>query len=515
MLKKIVVIFAALFCTLGISAQDGTVNFAVSKNAGVLNPHLYSPNEMFAQDMLYESLVCYENNGTVQPCLAKSWTISSDGTSYRFVLRDDVVFSNGEQFNAAAAKADFDAVLQNRKRHEWLELANILIGCKVLGPYEIELTIKNAYEPTLRELSLIRPFRFIAPSAMINGSTKDGIKAPIGTGPYKLTDTKQGISDTFEANERYWNKKPSIKKIVAKVIPEPNTKVIALKTGQVDLIYGEAQIPLDSFNSLKKEFNSMISEPLFTLVLALNSTKFPTDDVAVRKALNMAVSKDLIVKKIFFDTGKRADFLFNRSLENTDIAGNPYEFNIKKANELLDKAGYKTGKNKIRYKDGKKLEITLVYIGSEASHKAIGEVLRSDFAKIGIELTLKADESTIFYKKQKTGDFGAIFNSTWGAPYDPQALMSSMRLPSHADYQAQLGLSDKAEIDEKIGKILSSLDPAERRKLTHEVLTRLHEEAVYIPIIYDTNKVLWSNKLTGVKTHIIKQRVPFAEMRLR
>ncbi|WP_038175161.1 ABC transporter substrate-binding protein, partial [Treponema pedis] len=78
--------------------------------------------------------------------------------------------------------------------------------------------------PTLRELSLIRPFRFIAPSAMMNGSTKDGIKAPIGTGPWKLVDTKQGISDTFEVNEKYWGKKPSIKKVVAKIIPEPNTK---------------------------------------------------------------------------------------------------------------------------------------------------------------------------------------------------------------------------------------------------------------------------------------------------
>ncbi|AGT45024.1 nickel ABC transporter substrate-binding protein [Treponema pedis] len=514
MVKKVLALFLALI-PLSLFAEKGTLNFAVSKNVGVLNPHLYSPNEMFAQDMVYESLVEFSDDGKILPWLAKSWSIGKDGTVYRFVLRDDVVFSNGEKFDAKAAKANFDALLENRSRHAWLELANILENCKIVGKYEIELTIKNAYEPTLRELSLIRPFRFIAPSAMMNGSTKDGIKAPIGTGPWKLVDTKQGISDTFEVNEKYWGKKPSIKKVVAKIIPEPNTKVIALKTGEVDLIYGGGQIPLDSFNELKKEFNSAVSKPLLTLVVALNSTRFPTNDKTVRKALNMAVAKDLMVEKIFFNTSKRADFLFDKTLENTDISAQAYEFDIKKANDMLEKAGYKMGKDKIRYKDGKKLEITLIYIGNNAVYKSIGEVLRANFAKIGVALELKADESTIFYKKQKTGDFGAIFNETWGAPYDPQAFLASMRLPSHADYQAQLGLSDKKQIDEKIGRMLVSLDPKERRELTHELLTAFHEEAVYIPLLYETNKAVWNKRLDGVNMHIIKNRVPFAEMSLR
>ena len=157
-------------------------------------------------------------------------------------------------------------------------------------------------------------------------------------------------------------------------------------------------------------------------------------DVAVRKALNLSVSKELIAEKIFYNTAKKADFLFDSSVENASISANAYEFDIKKANEIFDAAGYVRGKDGVRVKEGKPLAIELVYIGSNAAHKAIGEVLRSNFAKVGVALNLKADESTIFYKKQKTGDFGAIFNFIWGAPYDPQAFLASMRLPLHADY---------------------------------------------------------------------------------
>ncbi len=77
-----------------------------------------------------------------------------------------------------------------------------------------------------------------------------------------------------------------------------------------------------------------------------------------------------------------------------------------------------------------------------------------------------------------------IFNRTWGAPYDPHAFLSSMRVPSHADYQAQRGLPDKALIDKEISEVLTTGDEAQRRKLYHDVLTRLHQDAVYLPISY-------------------------------
>lgn len=487
-------------------AKD-TLNFAVSKNVGPLNPHLYSPNEMFAQNMVYEGLVDYDKSGVI-PKLASSWEILDDGITYVFHLRKDVLFSNGEKFDANAVKMNFDAIMNNQKRHSWLELSNIIKSYEAKDDFTFVLHINHAYEPTLRELALVRPFRFIAPSAMIDNNTKDGIKEPIGTGAYILKDSKLGVYDRFEANKKHYAFKPKYDEIFAKVIPDPNTKVIALKTGEVDLIYGNGQITLDSFNDLKKEYPTIISEPLFTTSLALNSAKFPTSNLSVRKALNIILDKDEINKKVFYETQKKADFLFSPNLSGANLNVKAYEFDIKKANEILEKDGWILNKD-IRYKDDKPLNLELVYIGSDAAQKAIAEILQANAKKIGANIELIAQESTIFYKRQKNGTFNLIFNNTWGAPYDPVAFLASMRFPSHADFAAQSGLVNKAEIDAKITEILSTLDENLKNILIKEVLTTLHDEAIYIPISYVTDQIVYEKNVGGVSSDIVKYNIKF------
>lgn len=91
-----------------------------------LNPHLYA-GEMYAQEMLYETLVNITENG-YEGCLAESWDISEDGKTYTFHIRDGVKFSDGEVCDANAIKANFDAIIENKDRHTWLEMMNLLVG---------------------------------------------------------------------------------------------------------------------------------------------------------------------------------------------------------------------------------------------------------------------------------------------------------------------------------------------------------------------------------------------------
>lgn len=503
-MNRFLKLFLILVAVANLSYAKDTLNFAVSKNVGPLNPHGYSPNEMFAQNMVYEGLVDYTENGVI-PKLANSWDISDDGKVYTFDLRKDALFSNGEKFDANAVKLNFDAIMENKQRHSWLELVNVIENYEVKDDYTFVLYLNHAYEPTLRELSLARPFRFIAPSAMLDGKTDD-IKKPIGTGPYKLIDTKLGVYDKFEANEKHYAIKPKFKYIVAKVIPDSNTKVIALKTGDVDLIYGNGQITLDSFNALKKDFPTIISEPMLTTALALNSNKFPTSDKSVRVALNMIANKDEISKSIFYSTQKPADFLFNPSLISLNLT--PYSFSFEKAAKILEDDGWIL-KDSIRTKDGKKLAMDLVYIGSNASQKSIAEIIQANAKQIGIEINLVANETTMFYKRQKNGSFNMIFNDTWGAPYDPIAFIASMRAPSHGDYQAQLGLKNKADIDSKITKLLGTLDEEAKDSLTKEILSIFHNEAIYLPISYVTDIIVFNENLGGVSADIVTYNIKF------
>ncbi|MFU0855008.1 nickel ABC transporter, nickel/metallophore periplasmic binding protein, partial [Kluyvera cryocrescens] len=113
------------------------------------------------------------------------------------------------------------------------------------------------------------------------------------------------------------------------------------------------------------------------------------------------------------------------------------------------------------------------------------------------------------YARQRDGRFGMIFNRTWGAPYDPHAFMSSMRVPSHADFQAQQGLADKSIIDKEISDVLETRDARQRQALYRDILTRLHNDAVYLPISYISMMVVAKPELGTIPYAPIASDIPF------
>ena len=112
----------------------------------------------------------------------------------------------------------------------------------------------------------------------------------------------------------------------------------------------------------------------------------------------------------------------------------------------------------------------------------------------------------------KAGHFDMVFNICWGTPYDPQSSLAAMRQPVYGDFAAQQGLADKAEIDEAITEILVSTDETKRQELYTFVLTRLHEDAVYIPLTYECNKAIYTSDLKGVGFTQTQYEVPFGQM---
>lgn len=506
---------AALLGAMPVHAAS-VLNFSWPLNVGPLNPHLYSPNQMFAQNMVYEPLLKYRADGTVGSWLAESWQASDDGRSYHFKLRQDVTFSNGEPFDADAVVANFKAVLANRERHAWLELANQIVDVVADDEYDVTLTLKDPYYPVLQELALPRPFRFIAPSQFVDGGTMNGIKQPIGTGPWILRETRLGEEDVFVRNDRYWGAKPFYEQITVKVIPDPNSRAVAFETGQIDLIYGtDGPISPDTYERFRAmgTYLAELSSPLETRVLALNTNRGVTRDLAVRLAINHAVNKDLIIDTVLYGTQKRADTLFAPNVPYADVGLKPYEFDPHQASELLDRDGWVLPDGgKVRMKDGMPLQIDLSFVGTDAVAKSIAEIIQADLRKVGIDVALIGEEESSVYARQRDGRFGMIFNRTWGAPYDPHAFVSSMRVPSHADYQAQLGLLDKAEIDAKISQTLIETDQEKRRNLYRDILTRLHEEAVYLPLTYVTAIAVGKKDLGSIPFGAMSSEIPFEKL---
>lgn len=495
-----------------VNGSDQELVFVNYRDIRDLNPHLYA-GEMYAQSILYDTLVSITEDG-YEGCLAESWTISEDGKIYTFKIRDGVTFSDGTVCDANAILANFNAIIENKDRHTWLEMMNLLVGVSAPDDHTFVIELSEAYYPMLTELGCIRPFAMISPNCMINGSTKDGVSGYIGTGPYVLTDFETDQYAVFERNENYWGEKPEIERITVKVIPDNQARIMALESGEIDLIFGKNMLDADAISQYvdSDKFEVALSDPTSTRHIVLNTTNEILSDTAVRQALQHATNRTAISEGIFYGLEQPADTLYAATVPYCDVELTPYEYSTETASSMLDEAGWIMGSSGIREKGGKKLELDLLYNSDSVTEKTISEYLQSEYLKLGISLNIHGEEEQSYRDNMKAGNFDMVFNICWGMPYDPQSSLAAMRAPVYGDFAAQQGLADKKEIDQAITDILTTTDEEERQELYRFVLTRLHEDAVYIPLTFECNKALYTKNLQGVHFGTDQYDVPFSDM---
>ncbi len=494
--------------------EDDELVYASTKDIRDINPHLYG-GEMAAQNMVFESLVVNTEKG-IQPALAQSWDISKDGKTYTFHLRENVTFSDGEPFNAKAVKMNMDAVVKNIEKNAWLNLVSEIKSTKAVDEHTFVLTLKEPYYPTLEELGLTRPFRFISPKSFIDGTTSKGVKGYAGTGPYVLKEHKKNQYAIFEVNNHYWGKKPKISTVKWKVMPDHQTNLLALQKGEVDLLFGADgdMIDGDSFQALKEagQYGVTVSPPVGSRSIVINSNQPITQDPKVREAFQYAIQKEMITEGILNGTEQVAHTLLAPSVPYADIPLKQKTYQKKKAEALLDEAGWKLKEDGYRYQKDKPLSVTIYYNSDNAGERTISESIQQDFKQVGIKLDIRGEEKQAFLDRQKTGKFDLMYSLSWGLPYDPQTYVSSFRVASHADYQAQLGLKKKKWLDETITKVLVEPDEQKRKQMYQDILTYIHDENVYIPISYSVTKAVYNKRLKGVGFHVSQYEIPFDRM---
>lgn len=518
---KILQILCVPLILLSVQTYAKTLTLVVSRNIGVMNPQGYAFNEMFAQNMIYEGLVKIDSNGNIIPSLATSWEIKESGKVYVFHLRKNVRFSNGEILDAAAAKKNFDSILTNKIRHSWSNLALLIQNVQIINDSSLQITLSKPYAPTLSELSLIRPYRFIAPS-MIPDDLNLVIhnpKEPIGTGPYRLTKTELGKGDTFEKNPYYWDKERYqgiyFDTIQTKIIIEPNAKLIALKTAQADMIYGSDEIPIEIFKKISqtKEFATYLSPPIATTTLVLNPKNEILSSLTMRQALAYGIDKQTLIQAVYGEFQQSADYLFAPNIPYCDVRAdfNPLAFSPQKAKKLIESLGY-TLQSGFYNKNGKTITLELIYIGNNPAQKAMAEILQQQLKNIGIFLKLTPYEQSIFRNHQAKGSFDISFNETWGMPYEPFIMLNSMRYAGHIDYIVQKFLQSptKDEIDKDIQAVIA-LPESSIQKSLNNLLLKLYQTHIYIPLTYQRNKAITRKNLRGVHLDMHTFEIPLWE----
>ena len=273
--------------------------------------------------------------------LAESWSASEDGMSYSFVLRNGITFHNGEPVTADDVKFSFERYHGAAKGPLHERVASV----EVTDPRHITFRLKNPWPDFLTFYVATTGAGWIVPKKYIEQVGDDGFKkAPIGAGPYKFVSFNPGVELVLEANEHYWRKVPSIKRLVLRVIPEEATRLAALKRGEVDIAYsirGELAEQLRQTPGLQLQ-PTVIQSPFWLYFPEQWDAKSPWHDLRVRQAARLALDLKTINQALTLGFSHVHGSLIP---DNFEFFWKPPEtpYDPEKARSLLAEAGFPNG----------------------------------------------------------------------------------------------------------------------------------------------------------------------------
>jgi len=339
-------------------------------SVGRMDPHTYRPNEFFANNWVYESLVSYGVGGVIEPALASSWTAADKlggGQEYRFMLRQGVTFHDGSAWNCAAAKLNFDHVLAKPLTtgdwHGWYDLPKQIQTWSCAGTYEFVVTTKDKYYPLLQELTYIRPLRMLSPAKFASGSTTDpktqnschagwgsitgngetitcaGITGASGTGPFRYIETLSNGDAKFERNAAHWRSAPQVETIILKKYADSSQVMAALLAGSLDAVMGAGVLKPVDLKTIQTQHSSnfqvFLGPPIMNRVIIMNANKAPTDDLTLRKVIMHAVNKAAIIDKELYGLAEPVDALFPKNAPYCHLDLTPrWDYDFEKATLL-------------------------------------------------------------------------------------------------------------------------------------------------------------------------------------
>ena len=404
-----------------------------------------------------ETLVRLTPDYQVIPWLAESWEYIGDNT-WRFQLRQGVLFHNGDEFDAEAAKWSIE------KNTRWQGLIPTSPeNIKVVDKYTLELTTTVPYGRVLENL--------VHPSYAMYSPKGDPGKNPIGTGPFKLDEYRQNEFIRVVKNEDYWGEPAQLDAITFRFIPDNSARILALQSGDVDMIH---PVPRDNASQVQAmpDIELYVSKPsaYYALYFATQGQVPPYDlltDVRLRRAINYAIDRETIVNKVYDGFAEVAKSLTPPVVFpaiNEGVQG--FTYDPEKAKALLAEAGWTDSDGDgVLDKDGQPLRLILVSGFPPANLiKPLPEVIQGQLKDIGIDVELKEfNDIGAYYDFVDTGEFHMVIEAgNWNSAdvsFLPYTLFCGCNPEGEAILYQRFWINE--EFDQAIQESQAAVDEAE------------------------------------------------------
>ena len=409
---------------------------------------------------LHDALVKPMPGNPMAPSLAESWTASADQTSYEFTLRAGVKFHNGDPFTAEDVKFSFERAKAKQLHEKVKEVV-------IVDPHRVRFVLREPWPDFMTYYgTLATGAGWIVPKKYFEAVGSDGFKKhPVGLGPYKFVSSTPGIDLVMEANEDYWRKVPSIKRLVYRSVPEATTRLAMLKRGEVDLAYLlDATLAEDVKRdpNLKLAFSGGIGT-FYLDFLDMWDPKSPWADRRVRLAAAHAIDARAVSEAETLGASPPTGNVVPRGFEFA-LPLEPYPHDPVKSKQLLAEAGYPNGF------DAGDLYPWPPYFSA-------GEAITNDLQAVGIKTRVRTMERAAHWAALASKKLKGLCMCV-NAVYGNAASRISETVPSEGAF-AYGGYPD---VDALFREQSRESDRAKREALLHRIQQLIYERVRFAAI---------------------------------
>jgi peptide/nickel transport system substrate-binding protein len=452
-------------------------------------------------DLIYTPLTTESTTGEYIGGLAKEWTHSDDGLTWKFTLKDNIKWHNGENFKASDMAWSINAVINDPEG--WAALSNYVAGfkeVKALDDQNLQITLENPIgnmEYRLSFLYALYPKDFEQFKTAEELQNFNNFNA-IGTGAFKINivDKDKGIT-ILDANTEYFDGRPKIDQVIFQTFDNADAMVQALKVGDIDMI---TEVPQSAFQTVSSFPNVKAISPSgrYFAELIINSvpashdpapTRNPAlEDPQVRLAIATALNKKDLVDIILQGLGSPADTIVPPALgggfwHNPNI--HDVEFNLDQANKILEESGYVMGSDGVRAKGDLRLEFRLQFPSDNPLYPRAADLMTGWLKQVGIKTNPESvNPDSLTAAITPTGDYDLVIWG-WGPDPDPDFILSVMT----TDQFVSGGWSDSGYSNPQYDQLYQQqqlvVDKNERQKIVWQMQEIIFNDRPYIVLWYE------------------------------
>jgi peptide/nickel transport system substrate-binding protein len=441
------------------AAAPDTITIGSAVDIVNFDPYNQSVNALILLKALNAWLIEYDEDLKPVPSALKSFEIGPDNKSVTLTIRPDVVFHTGKTMTVEDVVAGFERAADQKRGFNLFAATSTLVEkIEAVNDTQVLLTLK---QPTAT--SLITDMLVHQP--VIDKDQNDAEKlasAPASAGPYRVVEWRQGESLTLQAFPEWFGGEQRTPNIVIRFFTSPAAAVGALASGAIDVL----AYPLARDASrLQADFNILSGYPgAATMLLRVSTKTAPFDNKIVRQALQRAINRDRIVKEVLFEFGGAAYLPWGpKSPVQDPSVQSLIGYDLEAAKALLAQASGISGG-------------TAMVSGSDPTSLLVMQIIQSDLASIGFQLTIDQQDAATFNKRLVAGEFGVALGQVGGGQLSvPRIVQNSlMRVANNPLWKDGV---PPAAYSEAINTLIGATDPAVQQAMYKQLRDVMIDES--------------------------------------